>query len=411
MPGTTIVMTPVSVPLSEPVTGHLPQITAHDLQQRLLSYLGGNPDGAIHGDINRAILDAYRELPGLHDWTYLLQVGRLFLNASYDTGTVEYDHTGGTYERQMTLTDGVWPTWIARGYIRMDTLVVYVDQRISDTVITLDASHNPGQDIASETEYSAVQDSYQLPSDFTVGDRGLPQDNWGGMEYCRPNDWLSLQRYSQSSGQSRYYTFTADPKARGRLAFRTFPPPDQFTTVDYLYRRKCRDIKVFEQTLGKASVSAGQNLVNLTDGGTFTSDHVGAVIRLSDGARNLPTSLDGLYPYAVERTILQRVTSTQVMVDDVIDDAYSDVAYRISDPLDIEPTSMYNAIYMAALRWLCTARVRDELGDVTTNWRFVLNVAKEADMRDGAAGGCSIGVRWRRRLANMPLGGFVESFQ
>lgn len=411
MPGTTIVMTPVSVPLSEPVTGHLPQVTAHDLQQRLLSYLGGNPDGQIHGDINRAILDAYREMPGLHNWTYLLQVGRLFLNASYDTGTIEYVHTGGTYERQMTLTDGVWPTWIARGYIRIDTLVVYVDQRISDTVITLDATQNPGEDIDDETTYMAMQDSYQLPADFTIGDRGLPQDNWGGMDYCRPADWLSLQRYSQASGQSRNYTFTADPKARGRLAFRIFPPPDDFTTVDYLYRRKCRDITVWEQTTGKASVSAGQNLINLSDGGTFTSAHVGSVIRLSSGAKNLPTSLDGLYPYAAERTILQRVTSTQAMVDDVIDDAYDTVAYRISDPLDIEPTAMLNALYAASLRWLCISRNRDELADATTNWRFLLDVAKEADMRDGAADCASLGGRWRRRLANMPLGGFVESLQ
>jgi hypothetical protein len=404
MPGSTIILTPVSVPLSVPLTGHLPQITAHDLQTRLMSYLGSNPEGASHADCNRAILDAYREMPGLHTWTYLLQVARLFRNAPYDTGTVEYDHTGGTYERQMTLTDGVWPTWAARGYIRLGTVISYVDQRISDTVITLDATYNPGADVAALTEYEIVQDSYQLPIDFTVGDRGLPENNWGEMQYCRPADWLALQRCSQSSGDTRTYTFMADPKAAGRLCFRIFPAPDTAETIDFIYRRKCRDINTWEQTTGRASVSAGQNLINLSDGGTFKNQHVGAVIRLSATANSLPTAPEGLNPCAIERTILQLVSSTQAQVDDTVSDTYASVAYRISDPIDIEPTAMYNALYAACIRHLCFARNRKELADATTNWRFMLDLAKEADMRDNAADSASLGVRWRQRLANMPLG-------
>lgn len=409
MAGTTIVMTPVSVPLSVPVTGHVPQITAHDLQQRLMSYLGNNPDGATHADVNRCILDAYREMPGLHTWTYLLQIGRLFLNAGYDTGTIEYDHTGGTYERMMTLTDGVWPEWIARGYLRIGTVVSYVDQRISDTVITLDTTHNPGQDLDAETTYSAIQDSYQLPADFTVGDRGLPENNWGEMQYCRPQAWLAQQRFLQTSGQVYFYTFTADPKAAGRLAFRVFPPPDEFQTLDFLYRRKCRDLVTWDQTTGRATVSPASNVIDLSDGGTFTAQHVGSVIRLSSTARDQPGPPEGPNPYAVERTILRLVSSTQAQVDDVIDDAYVSVGYRISDPIDIEPTSMYNALYAASIRHLCFARNRKELADATATWRFALDLAKEADMRDGAADSASIGGQWRQRLASMPLGPYVES--
>lgn len=388
---------------------HAPQITAHDLQQRLLSYLGGNAEGATHADINRAILDAYREMPTLHPWTSLLQIGRLFLNASYNTGTITYDHTGGLYERMMTLVDGVWPTWIARGYLRIGTVVSYVDRRISDTVITLDETHNPGQDIDAGTEYGAVQDSYQLPIDFTIGDRGLPENNWGEMQYCRPADWFALQRFTQSSGQMLLYTFTADPKNSGRLAFRCFPPPDIFQTLDFLYRRRCRDLVVWDRTTGRATTAGGDDLIDLSDGGTFTAATVGSVIRLSSTAKDLPGPPEGLNPYAIERTILRLVSSTQAQVDDTIDDAYAAVGYRISDPIDIEPTSMYNALYAASIRHLCLARNRKELADATTTWRFALDLAKEADMRDGAVDSASLGVQFRQRLATMPLGPFVES--
>lgn len=378
-------MTPVSVPVSDASVGHRAQVTAYDLVQRMISYLGGNPDGPAHADIRRAILDAYREMPGLHAWTYFVQIGRLFMQQPYSTGTITYDHTGGTYERQLTLVDGVWPDWAARGAIRINSVTSFVDQRVSDTVLTLDHSQNPGADVAAGTAYEIMQDSYQLPIDFTVGDRGLPENCWGvGMQYVRPAEWLAVRRYWARTGTSWNYTFTADPKAAGRLALRLDPAPQTNSTLDFIYRRRCRDIRIWEQTKGRASVVGGGNVITLTQGGLFAAAHVGSVIRLSDGAVKPPTDLDGTDPYVVERTILQRISSTQAMVDDAVDTAYTSVAYRISDPIDVEPTGMYNALYCGALRWLCIGRNRTELDKATANWRFALDLAKEADYRDGA---------------------------
>lgn len=376
--------------------GHRAQVTAYDLVNRLLSYLGGNPDAPAHADLRRAILDAYREMPGLHAWTYFVQIGRVFLNPAYSTGTVAFDLTGGANERQLTLAGGTWPTWAARGAVRINGITSFVDQRISDTILTLDATQNPGADVSSGTAYELVQDSYQLPIDFTVGDRGLPENCWGGMDYVRPAEWFSATRYYGSTGTPRMYTFTSDPKAAGRLVVRIYPAAPAFGTLDFVYRRRCRDIKIWEQTKGRATVVADSNTITLSQGGIIAPAHVGSVIRLSDGAVNPPTDLDGIYPYVVERTIIQRVSSTEAVVDDAIDTDYAAVAYRISDPIDVEPTAMYNALYTSAIRWLCIGRNRKELGDATTNWRFSLDLSKEADSRDGsleAAGGWSCGYR------------------
>ena len=310
----------------------------------------------------------------------------------------------------MTLTGGTWPTWIARGYIRMDAVCYYVDRRISDTIITLSETINPGSDIASGTTYTAMQDSYELPADFTVGNRGLPENNWWGMEYMPAAEWLAYQRFSQStSGQSRLYTFTADPKNAGRLAFRLFPPPDTAQTIDFIYRRKCRDLRVWDVTTGKATVTAASDVITLTDGGTFTAAHVGSVIRISDGAVNPPTDIDGLYPYADERTILRVTSATTAVVDDAYGSAYTNVAYRISDPIDIEVQSMYNVTFASAIRHLCFARNRKELAEATANWRFALELAKEQDMRNRAEERAQLFESYYQRLANMPLGPLIES--
>ena len=133
----TITLTPVTSPAANVTGDHSPQVTAWDLAEKLLSYLGGNPEERANADIRRAIIDAYREMPQLHNWTNYIAVGRIFCNASYSTGTVAYDHTGGSNERQLTLTDGVWPTWTDRGYVRIGLVNHYVDRRISDTVVTL----------------------------------------------------------------------------------------------------------------------------------------------------------------------------------------------------------------------------------------------------------------------------------
>lgn len=74
---------------------------------------------------------------------------------SYSTGTVVYDHTGGANERQLTLTGGTWPTWAkSPGRIFINEDWYSLDTRVSDSIVTLKSTDNPGADVASTTFYA-----------------------------------------------------------------------------------------------------------------------------------------------------------------------------------------------------------------------------------------------------------------
>ena len=143
----------------------------HDVIDHLLDHFGGLEGGRNVKMAKRAILAAYRSLPTVYNWSYYYKRGRVASVAAYSTGTIAYDHTGGTYERQATLTSGTWPSWAARGILRINDIDYDVHERISDTVVTLSVNSNPGADVASSTTYTLSRDAYPLPFDFQSADQ------------------------------------------------------------------------------------------------------------------------------------------------------------------------------------------------------------------------------------------------
>jgi hypothetical protein len=341
-------------------------------------------------------------LLNVHKWTSFLQAGRVFLNAAYSTGTIEYDHTGGTYERMLTLTDGTWPSWAARGFVRISDRVSFVDRRISDTILTLDSVVNPGEDVDALTEYSLAQDAYELPADFLSSDVQLAELNWGQMTYMTPSEWLATNRYMQTpGGPARFYSFMGDIKNRGKLCLRIYPPPDTFQTVDFLYRRRARAIETWIKKDGTATITASTNLVTLSGAADLTDRHIGSIIRFSADT-TAPTALEGLNPYVWEREIRAIVSTAEATLDEDVPDQLTAVAYTISDPLDVDPQAMFNAFYAGAIKHLVYARNRDEKEEAMANWRFQLDMAKEADQRETTVQRAGLWGRYRQRLRDMP---------
>lgn len=408
MPGTTISLTAASPPAPESASSpRRTQITAFDLVERLLSSLGGDASRPAHNDIRRAIVDAYRELVNVHNWTYLVSMGRLFLQPAQTTGTITYDHTGGAYERLLTLAGATWPSWAEQGYVRIGDVVSWVKYRIDDTRLQLEEVDNPGQDIAAGTSYEIDQDTYELPEDFIASASPSPEANWGSMTYMSPAEYLQTLRYLASpGGQPRFYTFTGSRKAPGRLVLRIHPAPSTFETLDFSYKRKCRDIQVWDAHDGKATISGGSSTVTLANGGAFTPRMAGSTIRFSDTVEP-PTPLEGSNPFVEERQIDQVLSASQATLDGPVVNTYTSMGYTISDPLDIESQSMFNALYAGAMRHLAFARQYKpgEYDDAQKNWLFMLRLAKEADVRDASVRRVSLHGPYRQPMRYMPLGG------
>lgn len=408
----TISLTPVTPPVST-VSSDARRgfVTAYDMIARCLSGMGGNPKSTGVNDIRRGIGDAYKELVNCHPWTYLNKLGRIFLQATESEGTVEYDHTGGAYERLLTLTDSTWPSWAENGYVRIGTVCHLVQYRIDSARLQLEADSNPGEDVDAGTTYTITQDTYLLPEDWANTNSPMPEEVFGGLSLVSPALFNARRRFVENeSGTPQFCAIVASRKRPTRLAIAVCPAVATFQTLDFTYKRKPRDITTWELKDGKASITSGSQTVTLSQTGALKARMRGSVIRFSDTAVDLPTATDGDYPFAEEREIIEILSDTQATLDEPVTATYTNVAYRISDPIDIDVQSMLNALTAGIAKQLAASRQMKpaEAGTYQSNWLLQLNIAKAADYRDSSTKQASLWGARRQRLADMPRGGDLE---
>lgn len=359
--------------------------TYQDIGVHLLEYLKDTTRNTSKGFAKRAVADALREMANIHRWNYYRTVGRINTSASYSTGTVAYVHSGGSYPRQLTLSGGTFPLWIADGCVIIDTVPYDVSERKSDTVVTLTASSNPGADVASGTSYTAYRDTYPTPVDFVDVERVLVLDRDTELCYVSPQDWLGYQRYYSQPTNVWYYTIMGDPNYQGSLSFRLAGAPSTAETIDFIYRRRPRPLRYYEYNTGTVSVSADSATVTGSGGTVFSEFMVGSVIRFYDST-NYPTNEDGDYPAYVERTIINVSSTTVLTVDAEVPDAYTGVKYVISDPIDIDKQSMLNAFKRTAEKLVEQNRQGKNLPNVMEMWRQDIRMAIGADKRYAGIG-------------------------
>jgi hypothetical protein len=382
--------------------------TFKDLCDRLYDYAGANPASEAVRNVKRAALDAYRDLALAGPWTYYYQQGRIVTNADQADGTVTYDHTGGTYERMLTLSTGTWPDWAPFGVVQIGTGSYTVAEKKTATVLTLSSHSNPGADVAAGASYRLYRDTYPLPIDFRMGYAHHMQANWGGLHYCHPSEWLAQRELSGSIGTPYAYTVAGDDNYFGALALKLYPPPDDEYTLNFLYQRLPRQLRVDDYSAGTVGLTAG--LLTLSGTGTsWSSRHVGCVVRVSlSDTDELPTGPDGLNPYAEERTVLAVDSATSIQVDAAWSQSLSGVRYVLSDPADVEPGVMLNALFRGAEDQLGKQmRLRDR-GDTAALYRQALLEAKAADSRVGVMRGVGWESASYRPFRQLPLGSDVS---
>lgn len=330
---------------------------AQDLIEHLSDYSGGEVMDRKSRDYRRAAVRAYQDLALSNEWKAYMTRGRINLNVAQDDGTIAFDLTGGSYERLVTLTSYTWPTWAEFGTLLIDGVRYKVDERKSNTTLTLMYDSCPTADVASGTTYTLYQNVYPLPEDFRKLDDAHYEQGLGCMKPLTDmSDWLHLDQQQAESGRPYWYYIGGSPDTwqYGKMCLYVHPYPDTAESFDFTYWRNPRALyytgQETEASVGTVSVSIDTTAVTGTST-TFSQKMVGALIRFSRDSTNLPEGEGGQYPYQEQRVIISVTNATTLTLNEAVDFAYSGVKYVITDPVDADG-ALLEALYRNAERML-----------------------------------------------------------
>ena len=355
-----------------------PIYTFHDVQDHLMDVMGSSSESRDLKMGRAAAQSAYRIVSASRNWAYYYRQDRITTDAPYSTGTIAYDHTGGSSERLLTLTGGTWPTNMARGVIVIAGVEYPVATRTSGSLAILSLDKNPGTDIASGTSYEWHRAIYPMPLGIRSTDELIDHNIRTRPDHVTPGEWKSGFQNYQTPSEPRRYAFFADPDYVGVMAVGFHPAPDKVYNFDFMSQVQPLPVRTWDHNDGTVTVSG----VTVTGTGTaWTEDMVGSIIRFKD-ANDVPTSVDGLKPYLEQRVITSFTSATSVDIDSALTNSYTAVKYRVSDMVDIEQGTMYTAFLRCAESELAKSRVDDTAEKRDAFYRAALVYAKEADNRD-----------------------------
>lgn len=289
-------------------------------------------------------------------------------------------NSGGAYEHMVTLTGGTFPDWTFLGTIRINNVDYDVADLMSSTVLRLATDENPGSDIASATEYTLYRDTYPLPVNFQSADDMYLGAHLGLLTYVNPNEWLLHQAPDRSPAVPALYTITSDPNYFGTMGLRLSPPPLESYNIDYIYRRRPRQMLIQEYKTGTASVSVNSDTVTGT-GTNWKDNHVGSIIRFSEVAGSWPTGVTGDNPFEIQRTIIAVNSATELQMDRLSSQTFTDAKYTISDAVDVEDGAMLTGFFREVEKELRIARRMKPAEGEEERYMQAIMQAREADSR------------------------------
>jgi hypothetical protein len=318
-------------------------VTAMDLQERLILMLGGKADDDSVTDIRTAIRQALRTVSAEHTWPYYQNYLTLNTNATYTTGTITY--TAST--RVCTIAGGTWPTWAEQGVVIIDTLHARVETRTSGTSVTINADDAPVDDYTGT--FTIYQYQFTLNTDYnirSVGKIQVDQSNW--LEYVNPTCFETdvRRQYLTTGGRPRWFTISRDTQHRGQNVISLWPYPTTALRCRMGYVRHPYDVKTWGYQTGTVNTLTTTAVSGIDT--VFNQNHVGCVLRTYSDRVNVPSSTDGRFPW-VDQAIVKTVTdATNLVTDAALTTVANDVAYVISDLLDVDNTALYEVVVYAA---------------------------------------------------------------
>lgn len=317
--------------------------TLGDLSKSLRAYVGNDASETKTAAAKRAAVAGLRLLSSYRNWSYYQTIGRITTVAQQSLGTVAYDHTGGAYERMLTLTPDtteIWPTWSQYGTVVIANVAYDVDVRKSSTVITLKETSNPGADVAALTTYRIYRARFPMPSDFVSSDQPIVGDGGEPLSLFQLRDWVLRRSRNDGDGQPREYCFVGN--GSGGTDVIVWPPPDAIYPLEFLYRRKPTQPTLDEESRGKLTITSSSSAA-VGSSTQFDTSHIGCVLRVSRNGTP-PTAPDGANPAVFETTVTGIISAVGLNLTDAATASFQNVAYTLSSPLDVEDGPMWDLL-------------------------------------------------------------------
>lgn len=323
-------------------------MTYQDAVERLSIASGSRGTGTELNAMRMSIQDALRELPGKHDWAYYKRAIQV-TTVPNEAGKIgEYDHTGGAHERQLTLTTGTWNANAAEGQVIMVDNLFRVEKRISDTVVQLSVDSNPGRDLSSRG-VNWVQTAYSLGQRIRRLLYLAEAENDVPLDYVSQAELMQHLRNTPQPSTPILYNIHNSGGYLATMELEFAPPPLDARGYIIAIEAQPRPIRThkdhFTVTTSGATVTSTDN--------AFKSYHLGAVIRLSSSAEK-PTGSGGdgadYNPFVEQRIITSVNSVTEVTVSGAFDRNWTGVAAVVTDPLDLDPTSLWDYFFALCRR-------------------------------------------------------------
>lgn len=337
----------------------------------------------------RCVLDCYREFPQRDSWLYFTRKGEVRTSASQDDGSISYDHSGGAYERLVTLTGATLPDEASWFRLRVGTVEYEIERVISSTQFTLPEFNNPGEDLSAGTAYSLYRTCYPVPIDWRKGTSPVGIGDWLTPTYVTPAELMEAKRLNYSpQGWQRWYTIRGGGEQYSGMVFEFQPPPNEAHNWQYLYQADPRPLGMIgadvEYTTGTVAVS-GTTVTGTTT--AWTSRMVGCVIRFTTSGSVAPTGVNGVYgvdnPYTEQRIVTNVASATSLTIDQALDGTYSATKHSIGDPIDLDYHVMIDAfLAMCAWKWSVLMKYDQEIvAAKEAAWIRAFRQARAADFR------------------------------
>lgn len=320
--------------------------TYQDVVEHLLDIFDLDGSERNYRQCRRAIDETYRELPQRARWVYFDKRYTIQSSAPYSTGTISFDLTGGTYERQLTLSGGTWPSWSKSGTVLVNSLFCEVQERISDTVLILEDQTAPKADFSAQT-YSIRRGQYDLPEDCRRVMRVYNQEDQCNVPIIQIDHTRDMNLVDNTTSSPWTASIHGSSETYNRQSVHFSPVPSEAEHFDVWYEANPRSLRYFRES--KGTVTNSSTTLTFSEA-ICEAGMVGSMIRFSSSTTQEPTSTIGvrsegsLYnPYFHEARVTRYASTSSLVIDTAPGTTLTGVKFVISDPIEIRQPSMWTA--------------------------------------------------------------------